>query len=332
MLNRFFDLDKRTLLFAVPLVMIALLVVVAPPILIFHYLEENALYLMLTYLLLGLTLFLMGKPRSMFISFACCALLCYTLQERSACSLDWAEEGDGSQIKVAHFDLDVLSVQTDSILTTIAGVDADIISIQGLHTEHFSPLHATLTSAGYPFYQSSNTVPNPPGLIVYSKSPFSFVKKVSHAGASAVAGKIETGQPDDFHFVGVYFSAVVDIDAYSELQRQMQALGFQTNKIDEPLLVFGNYNLKPWSKAIQQYKSLSQLRNSRRGVQPTQPHGYFPLGDHFSDHIFYSNHFKCISFETISCGSEPHLGICGTFERVNNAQDKRGDQKTGTEL
>jgi endonuclease/exonuclease/phosphatase (EEP) superfamily protein YafD len=331
MLNHFFNINGRTFLFAIPLVLIALLVVLAPPILIFHYLEENALFLIFGYLVLGLSMFLLGKTQSMFISFACCALLCYTLQERSACSLDWAAKGDGPQVKVAHFDLDVVSLQTDSILAAITGVDADIISIQGLHTEHFGRVHHTLTSADYPFYQSSNTAPNPPGLIVYSKSPFSFVKQVNHAETSAVAGKIKTGMPEDFHFIGVYLSAAEDTDAYAELQRQMQALGFQTNQIDEPLLVFGNYNLKPWSKAIQQYKTFSQLKNSRRGVQPTQPHGYFPLGDHFSDHIFYSNHFKCISFETISCGTEPHLGICGTFERLNGYA-KRGHQRTNTEL
>lgn len=323
--------NKRTLLFAVPTVTIALLVVLAPPVLIFHFLEEYALHLMFTYLFLGLALFLFGRQQSMFISFACCALLCYTLQERSACTLGWPEAGKGPRIKVAHFDLDVLSVSTDSIIAAIVHTDADVISVQGLHTPHYALLHSTLTSLNYPFYQSSNMTPNPPGLVVYSKSPFSFVKKVNDAETSAVAGRIQSGKSAGFHFIGVYFSAAENVDAYSELQRQMQALGFQTNQIDEPLLVFGNYNLKPWSKAIQRYKDFSRLKNSRRGMQPTQPHGYFPLRDHFSDHIFYSNHFKCISFETISCGTEPHLGICGTFEWVQ-ANDKGGDQKANTEL
>lgn len=331
MLKNYCDVNKRTLLFAVPAVMIALLVVLAPPVLIFHYLEEYALHLMFTYLLLGLALFLFGKTQSMFVSFACCALLCYTLQERSACSLGWPEAGEGPRIKVAHFDLDVLSAPTDSIVAAIVRVDADVISVQGLHTDHYASLHSVLTLHRYPFYQSSNTTPNPPGLMVYSKSPFSFVKKVNDAETSAVAGRIQTEKSGSFHFIGVYFSAAENVDAYSELQRQMQTLGFQANQIDEPLLVFGNYNLKPWSKAIQRYKDFSRLKNSRRGMQPTQPHGYFPLHDHFSDHIFYSNHFKCISFETISCGTEPHLGIYGTFEWVQ-ANDKGGDQKANTEL
>lgn len=334
MRKRILDLPKKgILIFALPMLLIALLTMIGPRGSGFHFLEVNALYIMLFFLVLGLALYAFGKTTLMFISFACCACLCYTLQNRSEYALGRPVADGGPQLKVAHFDLDAASLTSDSILAAIFRIDADVISVQGLNTRHFQVIHTALIKESYPFFQYSAFTSRPPGLVIYSKSEFSYARNVSNRDASCVVGKIDEQAPGGraFHFIGLYFSPAVNVDAYAELQRQMQELGFQSNKINEPLLVFGNYNLKPWSRTIQRYKAFSRLKNSRRGMQPTQPHGYFSLRDHRTDHIFYSDHFKCISFETISCGTEPHLGICGTFEWIK-ANDNKTNSSSDSEL
>lgn len=331
MTNRFIKCKRGTTLFAVPAGLSTLLIIANPPGLFFHFLEANALYILLSYLGLGLALYFLGRTESMFVSFACCALLCYTLQERSACDLGRPEAGDGPRIKVAHFDLEVENVSADSLLGAILHTDADIVSIQGTQTDHFSVLHAILTSGPYSHYQFSATAPRPPGLAIYSRLPLSYVKKANNEQTSTVLGRVELDGGRAFHFISLYFLPARNQQSYRELQRQIRAMSFQARQIDAPLLVFGKYNLKPWSRTLREYKDFSRLQNSRRGMQPTWPHGYLDLADDLSDHIFFSNHFKCIRFETISCGAEPHLGICSTFEWVND-NEKKVDQWENTEL
>ena len=322
-----------SLLVGIFMIGITLLTIAAPPKLSFHILEVNALYIMLGFLASGLLFFISGKTRIMFTSFACCALLCLTLSERSEYALRQAEAGDGFKIRIAHYDLNILELSVDSMRSTIDHIDADVISVLGIGSPYFTPIHQELIREKYPFFQYSNDTKMPPGLVLYSKTPFSYVKNISNQDGSYIVGKIKPALEGikEINFISLYFSPATNQEAYRDIQQQIQDLSFRSNTINSPLITFGKYNLKPWSRTMQNFKASSGLRNSRRDIRPTKPHGYYPILDPRTDHIFYSDHFKCISFETISCGSAPHFGIYGIFE-LKNAQSEEENTGSNPEL
>jgi len=156
-------------------------------------------------------------------------------------------------------------------------------------------------------------------MVVYSRYPFRYATRVNDPNALGILGEIEVmtgGKPRGISFFSTFLLPAKDKITYNQLRKRLQNYAHRLNQIDEPLLACGDYHLVSWSLDLQAFRTLARLNDSRRGFLPTSQ-GHFSVFDYPFDHIFYSNHFKCISFETISSATTPHLGIVGTYQFEN---------------
>lgn len=286
----------------------------------FKWWEDHTFILMLGLLGAGLLFFFFNVRRLMIASFGACALLCLVLEERSQAPLQHSEQTDDALVTIAQFELPNIKSYEDENLQLILAAKADIISIQEVDLAALEQVHDFFTCCGYPYYECMQNETRQKAMVVYSRQPFRFVTQVNDPNALGILGEIELTidhKPQSLSFFSTFLTPTKDEVIYTQLRKRLQNYAHRLHQVEEPLLACGDYQLVSWSRDLQAFRTQAKLKDSRRGFLPTSPHGHFSLFDYPFDHIFYSNHFKCISFETISSTTTSHLGIVGTYQFEN---------------
>jgi endonuclease/exonuclease/phosphatase (EEP) superfamily protein YafD len=286
----------------------------------FKWWEDHTFVLMLGLLGAGLLFFCCNVHRLMMVSWGACALLCLVLKERSQMPLQHSEKTNDALITVAHFKLPGGMSHHDENLKTILETQADLISLQEINVPLLDSLHAFFTCCGYPYFECVQDDRRQTAMVVYSRYPFHFLQAVHDPNAPGMLGKVQLSlgnTVEHFFFFSTFLNPAQDEVTYTQLRQRLRYYAHHLNEIDQPLLACGDYHLVPWSRDLQSFRTVSRLNESRRGVLPTSPHGHFSLFNHPFDHIFYSNHFKCVNFKTISSATTDYLGIVGTYQFEN---------------
>ncbi|GEM_PF-689705 len=294
----------------------------------FKWWEDHTFLIMLTSLGLGLLFFFFDYKRLMIVSFAACASLCLMLEARTQVPMKQPKKTSDAIVKVAQFSLSQIDTYFDEDLHTMLDTKADLISIQQVKLEGLARLNEFFTCCGYPYSECVMDDASQSAIVVYSRYPFSFITDAKEPNVPGILGKFQLpiGKATiELFFFSTFMQPVVDEKSYAKVRKRLQSFAYQLNHIKAPLLVCGDYNMLPWSKDLQSFKTYAHLRDSRRGVMPIVPSGYSSLLNYPFDHIFYSDHFKCIHFEMISSASKLHLGVVGTYqfkkkEPVSNAK------------
>ncbi|MBK7869604.1 MAG: endonuclease/exonuclease/phosphatase family protein [Saprospiraceae bacterium] len=289
----------------------------------FKWWEEHTHIIMFSFLGIGLLFFFLNSKRLMVISFAACAALCLLLNHRTQVPLKNAEQTSDALVKIAQFSYanPPENHPIDSELVAMLRTQADVISLQEIPIDSIAAIMNFFTCCGYPNVHCLRDSSRNSAIALFSRFPFDVLREVNFPNAPGIAGKMEIPDPEigsrEIYFVNPYFYPSYNEAAYDKTRENLRLFAQGLNGIQVPLLVFGDYHIVSWSKDLQLFKETAGLNDSRRGIMPTSPHGYFSLFDYPFDHIFYSNHFKCISFETISSASTTHLGIVGTYQFEN---------------
>ncbi|HMO41299.1 MAG TPA: hypothetical protein PKC76_15590 [Saprospiraceae bacterium] len=293
----------------------------------FRWWEAHTLLVMLGLLAIGLAFFFINFPRLTLLSFAGCAALCLLLDERTNAPLRHADSNTDQQLRIGQFSMSNAPHLDEVQLSAILSTASDLISIQNVRPEQITALTNFFTCCGYPYFECVVDSARQSALGVYSRYAFDFVRGINFPQAPGIVGKVQVPGRElhSFYFFNAHFYGDNTTDVYEQNRENLHVFAQELNRIRAPLLVFGDYQMVSWAKDIQSFRNTANLRDSRRGMTPTTPHGYVSLFDHPFDHIFYSDHFKCISFETISSAATLHLGIVGTYEFAT--QDKQNDVK-----
>lgn len=318
---------------AITLIILGTLLCVSPRTgIFFKWWEDHTFIFMLGLLGAGVLFFIFNARRLMVASFGACALLCLVLEDRSQTPLQHSEQTGDALVTIAQFELPSIVSYEDENLKLILNANADIISLQEVELSALEKVHEFFTCCGYPYYECMQNETRQKAMVVYSKHPFRFITQVNDPNALGIIGKIELitgGTLQELSFFSTFLAPVKDEVTYTQLRKRLQNYAHRLNMIDEPLLACGDYHLVSWSRDIQTFKTQARLNDSRRGFLPSAPYGHFSLFDYPFDHIFYSNHFKCISFETISSATTSHLGIVGTYQFEN--QDSTINVRTASQ-
>lgn len=301
--------------------------------LFFKWWEEHTNIIIFCFLFCGLIFFFFNWKRLMMVSFAACATLCLLLNDRIEAPLKNAEQTSDSLVKIAQFSYanPIDNQPIDSELVIMLQSQADVISVQEVPLDSVNSIQNFFTCCGYQSVHCLKDSSQDMAMVLFSRFPFKILREAHLPNTPGIAGKMEI--PDlevgtrEIYFVNPYFYPASDEATYNEIKENIRLFAQGLNGIQVPLLVFGDYHVVSWSKDLQQFKQITGLNDSRRGIMPTSPHGYFSLFDYPFDHIFYSNHFKCINFETISSASTTHLGIVGTYQ-FDNQQRSSNVQQT----
>lgn len=279
--------------------------------------EEHTFVIMLACLASGLVFFCINYKRAMFFSFGACAALCLLLQDRTQAPLGRPEKTGEALVRVTQFTMPEQDEHLNKNLKTILATKSDLISVQEVALSYVEQLHEFFTCCGYPYYELVVDSAHHTAIVVYSRYAFDFTLEADFPDAPGVLGRVEVpvgASVRELFFFSTFLEPVIEAEDYVKRRERLQTFAYQLNHIKAPLLACGDYNLVTWSKDLQLFKTYAHLNDSRRNVMTTSQRGYLSFWNYPFDHIFYSNHFKCIKFETISSASRTHLGIVGTYQ------------------
>jgi len=314
MLTKHIELTWRTLQFVLPLLLLAgaVLCIFPPHLFLLKWGATYATQIMFGYLALGILFFLLGQDRLMFTSFICCFALCVFLKESFSPILKNPEQTDEPKVKISHFNLANADENLDTTIAAMLRSDADLLSIQEVQYMQDSFLLQSLRET----YPHSIVIPSLGlyGIAIFSKTPINHKDTIWYDNAPMLSGSIPIGERGEVHFISAYMAPPLSLTYYEKMQEQLDIIQQKCLQIDKPLLIFGDYNVVSWSDELKNFRAEAHLHDSRRGVMPTSPHGMLNFFEVPFDHIFYSGHFACLAFETLSSETSRHLGIQGVYQ------------------
>jgi endonuclease/exonuclease/phosphatase (EEP) superfamily protein YafD len=312
--------SKRLQIFnnAVSLLLIvgAVLCVYTPNTLMLKGWASYASQLTLGYWLLGLFFLSLKLNRLTMVSFISCAFLCIYLKSTTNPAIQLPNKTSEPTLKVAQFNLSAYNGDYSSFLKTLRKTNADILSIQDIPYDWGRILTDSLKGF-YPHqcdYQSVGIY----SLKVLSKYSFAVCDTLfCDQVPSLILGFKNKANDSQIHIISTYIGPPVFSSAYAQMQKQLDTLALQIKRHSAPTITVGDYNIHASSSEIQHFRQLANLNDSRRGYRPSD--GYFSLLDVPTDHIFYTNHFNCIDFQTISGTHSERLGILGVYQLVKDS-------------
>jgi endonuclease/exonuclease/phosphatase (EEP) superfamily protein YafD len=270
------------------------------------------------YWLLGLFFLAVKQTRLTMVSFVCCAFLCIYLKSATNPALQSPTKTGEPTFKVAQFNLSAHTGDYSSFLNVLRKTNADIVSIQEVEQDWSNVLKDSLRKM-YPHqcsYQSLGIY----SLKVLSKGSFDVCDTLFCDNVpSLILGFRNTAREKPVYIISTYIAPPLFSSAYRQLQKQLDTIAFQIKRINAPTLTVGDYNIAASSAEIQQFRQLANLNDSRRGYRPSRTDGHFSLFDVPTDHVFYTNHFNCIDFQTISGFESERLGIMGEYQFVQDS-------------
>ncbi len=269
---------------------------------------DFAVQIMFAYLFLGILFLILKSPKLMFISFTCCGVMCLFLKRSFNDQLMLPMLRNTTSIKVAHFNV---SATTDykNFIETVKNSRADIVSFQEVTPDWDMFLKQALKN-DFPHSKSMVRI-DFYGMAIYSKHKISKLDTFYHKDVPNLIGKININKSDDqVFFIGTHTTPPIDNASYQVLNEQLETVAKKAQKIQAPLITFGDYNAMVWSFEIQNFKNQSGLKNSRRSYIPS----FTNRAQSPNDYIFYSDHLECVGFETLYHSNSEKAGILGQYQ------------------
>jgi endonuclease/exonuclease/phosphatase (EEP) superfamily protein YafD len=251
----------------------------------------------------GLTGFMLSKSRVMYTGMACCAALCLFLKGESNGSIVFPSKNDQAGFEVLHLNLSSISDNYDEALDLILTQDADFISFQEVTPEWNLFLKQNLSEV-YPFNATIVKI-DPFGKAIYSKKQIN-IKENLYTEEQPLLSISFTENGRDIRLVSAYLSQSIDRQGLNNAKKILEKLSSIVSESEEAVMVIGDFNLTYWSNGIREFRSKSELNNSRRTISLSS--FYIPY-----DHIFYSDEIECTEFEEIDT-QDGHFAIKGSYQ------------------
>ncbi len=289
-----------------------LLCVFTPELFVFKRGIDFTVQIMLAYLVLGMTFFILNQRTLMFVSLGACAVLCLDLKGVSNQSLRLPTPNAQHLLSCALINLS-LSDDLEETTRIIREAPVDVLVFQ----EYTPDWHAYLTEIFeelFP-YRASMTRIDPFGMAYYSRVPvISADTFYTATGIPNLHVLIEGRQEAYTHLVSVHTVAPANTIAYREIRRHLHEVADYVRYLHGPVIAMGDLNLPSWANEVREFKTLAGLQDSRRDIVPVSMQGSFSLLKVPVDHIFYSGDIECSGFQSINGRGTSHLGIMGSYQ------------------
>ena len=265
------------------------------------------------YWVLGLLFLILRQNRLTMIAFICCGFMCIFLKNASNQALVQPTKTNEPTVKVAQFNLAAVHDNYKELVSKIIESDADVVSLQEVPISLVKWLEDTLK----PNY------PNPclsasadfRGILLLSKHKFISCDTIKSDNFSNLSISIRTKNSARKLFViCTYLAPPFGATGYQTFRNQLTTVSDYAKMLGEPYIAVGDFNMEGSSYEIQQFRRWTGIADSRRGFQPMRQDGSLDIFEIPTDHIFYTPHFQCVDFHTISDSTKVHLGIVGTYQ------------------
>jgi len=277
--------------------------------------ESQALHFMLLLLTGGLLCFFINRIRLTFIAFAGCALLAYVFHERS--------RPPHQEVPIASaraFDLRVGIFQPpaadlDRFLHTISETDAHVLALQNVSHSQLPRIDQHLEHLGYSRFPSEPDRQQPLAHAVYARPPVSLEPLPGSDDFYTLTGRLHLGDLTDSirELRFLYLPRLPGTGAMGSTNTALRRLAGRLLRENIPLLAMGDLQFVPWSRDLQRFKQHASLFDSHTPFHSSSRMGDLSLLAPAKRQLLYSNHFKCISFETISGNADQLLGVFGIY-------------------
>lgn len=265
------------------------------------------------YWLLGLLFLALRQNRLTMIAFICCGFMCIFLKNASNQALVQPTKTSEPTVKIAQFNLAAVNGSYNELIGKIIQTDADVVSLQEVPITLIKWLEDTLKFT-YPFPCRSASA-DFRGILLVSKHKFLTCDTIKSDNIPNLSVSIRTkNSARQLYVICTYLAPVFDKTGYQTLRNQLNTVANYAKMLGEPFVTVGDFNMEGFSYEIQEFRRSAGIADSRRGFQPMRQDGSLDLTEVPTDHIFFTRHFQCVDFQTISDSSQTHLGIAGTYQ------------------
>ncbi len=214
---------------------------------------------------------------------------------------------DTGSIEVLTLNLEWTNRSSDEILETIAGIDADIVTVQEVDIWWRMKL-ATLIDQ-YPF-QSFDPLSTKPGVAVLAKKQATEEKWIPLHGRPYVSLLFEDDEGREFRFAAIHTLPPRSPLLYRARNRQIDDAALQLSHEWIPTIMAGDFNTTPWSPVLSQFQATTSYISVRtgRGTFPTWP-SWNPMLRVPIDHIFHSPEFRVDRVNRVPLFHSDHIGL-----------------------
>jgi len=266
--------------------------------------SEFSVHIMLGMLAVAITAMLMDKRKIMFAGLACSAALALWLKNASNDNLKLPILNEEVKLKIAHVNLSNIDDRLIETLHILDKEQVDVVSFQEL-TPDWTNVLADELASGFP-HKFTNVRIDPYGMAIYSKYPFSEADTILSGGIPSLSVDVSFGG-EVFHIISTYLTPALDNKSLQQAAAQLKRVSAQVNKVNENVVALGEYNMVYWTQEIRNFRSSTNLKNSRRDI--AQGNLRVPY-----DHIFFSSDLECIEFKELIGDQQKYLGILGTYQ------------------
>lgn len=268
---------------------------------------------------LGLILFCINQIQLMFLAFAACGLMCVHLHNQTQIPLK-PEMADASPILQTSFvSLNESTKNLNEVLQIVSNKHPHLLAIHQQNLECLDSIAIILKEQTYRYHQFY-LLDTEERIDIFSKFPLQQCHIIQIGSTSSVVGKLvipSFSGRQALAFIASEFSSTSHISYDEYHQKHLEFLVEQSQKSNIPLLLLGDYNKAAWSKELAYIRQNGNLQVSYRGVLAQAKAEKFPYLRIPTQHIFHSNHLRCIDFEVKMLGANEQFGIFGTYQFVN---------------
>jgi endonuclease/exonuclease/phosphatase (EEP) superfamily protein YafD len=290
------------------IILFTLLTVFMPSFSMVEPFRDYLVHVLMAMMILGFLGLILSSRSVMFSGFGCAMLLAIFLKNASNTELKNAAINQNVQLKVAHINLSLLSDPNMIAVFMAKDTLIDVYSFQE-YTPDWASLMPTIM-AKYPFKYEDVQI-DVFGKAVFSKTKIDSMKRTDFGGVKALDIQVNKDNKV-FRLVSAYLIPALNSSSVKQAKLQLNAMENDFRNDKNNLVLLGEFNQVYWSSDIMDFRKNTQLLNSRRNVNISDPKMPY-------DHIFYSPKLECTDFGELSDSTNLHIGCTGAFQIKDNS-------------
>jgi Txe/YoeB family toxin of Txe-Axe toxin-antitoxin module len=300
--------SKKTIEFLYRLLIILLLIIIIiqpdvdKPFFTFFY--DNTLWVIIALVGMGMLFMLLKNTGMIYFSLLSAAVLTFYLKGVSNNNLMYTSENNGNySFNVYQYNAEEYGGDRTGLLKDILNSDADILSIGEIPPDLNEFLKMKLKK-DYPYIAELNRIDFDSKLILskYDISKCDTIYLADHPQLSI--GFMIYNKPVNILFPYILPFRVTGHSKESQVEKLTELVNTIKN---DALIVIGEFNQVYWSKEMRDFIYNTKLNNARRFVYAIADRNPY-------NHIFYTDHINCISFEDLYDINSNRIGVKGSFE------------------
>lgn len=269
---------------------------------------------MLFYFAISIFFLLFNLKRLMITSMMCTAIFAFYLKESTNSRIKYAPINLAEKFRLSLINLSSIDSDPSKVISTITKKSYDLMIFQEFTPNWKSLIEENLS----PDYPNSISLPRIDvyGLKILSKFPIVYADTFHYEEIPILHVDIQKNG-SKFSILTAYFPPPIDNGSIEVGVEELKLVADRINKIQNPLIVAGVFNMVPWSTEIQGFKETSKLIDSRSGYIPSM---YKNSGGIFGKpvtHIFYRQTLECTNFN-ISRADNDEYGIEAFFQCLDS--------------